>query len=135
MTMNPTIKQQWINKLRDGTVQQATAMLEDAHGAMCCLGVLMLCQGPTPVEYFSAYAGNDPDYGEVSKKLMASTVPQQFNAGLEKREMNKLAVMNDGGWYNPTLGTLLDETEKDGTAQEFKKHTFAEIADYIEKNL
>lgn len=120
MAMNPTIKQQWIDKLRDGTVQQAVSTLEDSTGAMCCLGVLMLVQGKSPVEYFETL-----EYDIISNELMTSTIPQQFAAGLEQCEMGRLAAMNDGGLYRSI----------DGTAQEFQKHTFAEIADYIEQNL
>lgn len=78
--------QTWIDTLNSGSIQQAHGALENEAGEMCCLGVLMQCQGRPAWDY---YDGNQDD-------LERSDLPGGYGAGLHESVMNALAHLNDG---------------------------------------
>jgi hypothetical protein len=80
--MDKKIKRKWIRALRSGKYEQATSMLCDKSGAMCCLGVLAVIQGAS--------------IGSIQNG-MTSDLAIGLNAGLRKRDREKLSYMNDDG--------------------------------------
>lgn len=100
--MNPEIKAKWVKALRSKRYKQAEGTLRDDEGAMCCLGVLGTVQRI--------------DWDGVDD-FVTETLPEGFNAGLTKRQRNRLAKMNDG------------------TGSGGRRYSFKEIADYIEAKL
>lgn len=107
--MDAKLKAGWVKALRSGEYRQAQGLLMDKTGALCCLGVL--CKV----------------------------------AGLEIRPDGKGVVGADEStntaMYEPIFGILGGHaqscplsTRNDG-ASGFHRHTFPEIADYIEANL
>lgn len=108
--MDAKLKAKWIKALRGGKFKQTTGSLYDGF-AYCCLGVLATIQG---CDIEKAIPDQDD---RVTEHL-----PRGFNAGLSPAQRAGLASRNDGchdsyeGKTNP-------------------RHSFGEIADYIEKNL
>ena len=100
--MDKKLKQKWIRALRSGKYQQANGVLCNNHNAMCCLGVLAVIQG----------ASLGSIRGQATCNLAFG-----LNAGLRKKDREKLSYMNDG------IGDA-------SSAKNFK-----EIAAYIKKKL
>ena len=103
--MDQELKAKWVAALRSGTYTQGRAKLKDEAGAMCCLGVLREIIEPGCEEV------ND-DEGEY--------LPSRFHTatGLAWVTQDLLAGMNDGN-----------------ELKRIKRHSFAEIANWIEANL
>ncbi len=117
--MNLELKQKWLDALRSGKYKQGTQYLNSSSG-YCCLGVLCEVAGipAKPEEYWSTamrYDGNN--------KLLTFALQTQFE--LSPLATDTLMKMNDGWMCYPSA-------ESEGSV---RKHTFAEIADYIEKEL
>ena len=131
-TLDPEIKEDWIEALLSGDHEQTRGRLEDVNtGEQCCLGVLcdildlprtvviptMAPGGGTLSGYviYGEYDGcvfslTDDDYGT---NFSSGTVPEKVakDIGLRQIDQNELAYLNDKGT------------------------TFEEIADWIEVNL
>lgn len=124
--MKEDLKSKWVSALRGGEFAQTTGNLKDGDG-YCCLGVLCVVAGAEWKEhdkydeiimeqrYFSNVpvlngdclsAGEDQELGDVGMQVFGITPDVQ----------KTLVEMNDG-W------------------EDTRKHSFPEIADYIEKNL
>lgn len=147
--MNPEIKAKWIADLTIGRYKQAHGMLETQAGAMCCLGVEMACQGKTPAEYFNVdwdvnwasattHPGDwtTPSSSRSPEALHDNTLPDDVAAGLTAVETTLLALLNDGSAVCGLHTTEL--AYKWGVAYQIdtpRRHTFAEIAAIIERNL
>lgn len=111
---------EWIADLRDPENRQINGQLkreltgpeyEHIYG-YCCLG--RLCE--IAVEHDLLVKKNNNDYAQNGYILHTSLENFRYTIGLEDREEQKLIRMNDG---------LHSE----------RKHTFPEIAEYIEKNI
>jgi len=110
--MNPDIKKQWVEALRSGRFIQTDGMLRDMESKFCCLGVLCDIVDPNGWNYNS---------GEGFKHCGLSGLPSQdilTSVGLDDDVARTLSEMNDG----------IDQSRD-------TRHTFVEIADYIEANL
>lgn len=125
--MDAELKAKWIEALRSGKYPQGKSVMISGAGTFCCLGVLAIVAGAT-VEPISTYedeeTGNliqDEDYHSIT--LAESTCDgelfnkEQLKAlGLTCHVQAALSEMNDG---SPEFAPNL---------------SFAEIADFIEKN-
>ena len=132
--MDQNIKKLWCDTLRSGTIKQATRVLQNASGAMCCLGVLMTVQGQKPIDYFKrelpltdyngVYGVKRCNWSDVNDaltdRLQSATVPGPLSAGIAQTVMDTLAAMNDGSVYEGIT---------------YPQHDFAQIAAWIEENL
>jgi hypothetical protein len=104
--------ERWVENLRSGRYKQGTRRLwKDVNGERhyCCLGVLCDTAG---VKMFQAIY--DP---HLSQDTIGSA-PEEL--GLTRAEVEHLWMMNDG-------------EDNDGNDKPYK--TFAQIADWIEKNI
>ena len=104
--MKHELKTKWIKALRSGKYRQGRGRLKYGD-RYCCLGVLRHISDPKDTRHSS----NTLTYEQMKDYGMDMHSP-----------LHILSNMNDG--REPTYG------DKPG-----KKHSFAEIADYIEKNL
>lgn len=116
--LDPEFKKKWVEALRSGKYRQATGQLYDHHGgdipAMCCLGV---------AEHILGTSLEDMDSEMYFPKDLANPLSPEILWGTNDTKDGTdvactLAYMNDGN-----------------TAKKIKKHTFEEIADWIEQNL
>lgn len=111
--MDQELKTKWVEALRSGKYKQATKVLRDSQsGGFCCLGVLLDISdtGKWAHDHFVTDDGCYTLYGELE------SYGRCF--GLLTSQEATLINMNDG-------------SESKGV----RPHSFAEIADYIEKNL
>lgn len=122
--MKAEIRQQWLDKLRSGEIQQAKGVLRNECGGMCCLGVLLDVIAPNdwgPVV-------TDESIGRVHSHTLATAehdfiVYQQREAlGLDGR------IFNDRSASDTSVGHYLADMNDHGKS-------FAEIADWIETNI
>lgn len=115
--MLASLKRKWIAALRSGKFKQGSGDLYD-DGSYCCLGVLAKVQGAKVVNNDRLVRnGKDVRKDHQSKGHKMEFLDKQFCAGLHTKTQQRLGNMNDGkGAY---LG---------------KRKSFAEIADFIEKN-
>jgi hypothetical protein len=106
--MNPELKAKWVEALRSGTYLQAIGTLKDEFGGgYCCLGVLADITG-------LAIRGNtvlDKDGGSLGYQPICEMI-----SGEPLADLTALWWRNDG-------------------KQGFERHSFDQIADYIEANL
>lgn len=103
--MNEKIAKEWVEALRSGEfVQGDKQRMKDETGGYCCLGVLSCLHNCTMT----------PDLKDGDEEM--PTYECRRWAEMEAASASLLANMNDGS-----------ETFK-------RRHSFAEIADYIEKN-
>lgn len=119
--MEKRLKAKWVRALRSGRYKQTGGDLKNAEG-YCCLGVLCSVAGARWTG--EEWGGLKPILrGKVIKHEDEELLSPSFRrqVGLTKRRQSILTDMNDGGH------------DKDNVWQEPK--SFAEIADYIEKNL
>ena len=116
--MVPELKQQWIEALRSGKYQQTVECLRDADG-YCCLGVLADIQGvewiweqgkETPSDTFVFY--DDEDQYDIE-------LPDYLLAKIDAGKVSHLVNMNDGTQFHEGI----------------RRHSFEEIANYIEENI
>jgi hypothetical protein len=113
--MNLELKTQWVAALRSGKYKQATGTLHNqATDEYCCLGVLICIQGKTVEEALDI----NPDTKDYVRNgvLNSSWVPDNLSGGMTETDRRECAYRNDG-----TAG--------------HNKHTFEQIADYIETTL
>lgn len=103
----------WVDTLNSGAIKQAHAFLETDGGAMCCLGVLMQCQGKRPWTFYD---------GRLSE-LQTSVVPFEYASGLSSAVMRVLAHLNDGTMMEIPYNKCLNKGSK--------PHSFKEIAAII----
>lgn len=111
LPMNPQFKKPWVEGLRSGKFNQGREVLKyqgdiESEDEYCCLGVLCHIAG---IEFTSE--GYDGDESLLTKDLL-----EKFK--LEDHTQNLLSSMNDGaGIFSGA------------------KHSFAQIADWIDTNL
>lgn len=116
--MNPELKAQWLEALRSGRYQQGTGALRNSDQCYCCLGVLADIRDPSR---WSEQADNQDNLDRPAMYTYNSLSVEMLSGDLQ-RELGiyhiagRLAAMNDG-------------------TDDHRKHSFAEIADYIEANL
>jgi hypothetical protein len=106
--MDANLKAKWIDALRSGEYQQGRCQLRTSEEEFCCLGVVLDIQNARWDEG-RAILG-DRSVGSLD------TPPSGLLGDLSEGDADTLIAMNDG---------------TDGK----RKHSFAEIADYIEQNL
>lgn len=139
--MNETVKTAWCARLRSGTVKQGKGALR-VGDAFCCLGVL--CE-------LAVEAGVVPPPAHVAGTTWLYGVDDDANDMVLPGAVADWAGLNDtnpcvGNWkladYND--GVEDDDREykhspdydpNDDDDYDLRSHTFAEIADLIEKNL
>jgi len=113
----PEVKAKWLDALRSGRYEQGSSCLRDEGNHYCCLGVLVDIVDPSG---WSDHANACVGDLNVYQHRRDTQIPD-FDIRAQLGIVNiatTLAVMNDG-----------DDT--DGV----KRHSFAEIADWIEANL
>ena len=103
--MDVKIKEKWLEALRSGKYRQTRGKLKSRNGAFCCLGVLCDIQGAKWIWKNKFYSTNGDE----------ALPPKEFSAGISDIDMPLLTSRNDGSGH--------------------KKHSFVQIADYIEANL
>lgn len=127
--LDPQFKSNWVNALRSGKYIQGTGLLvnipdEDSKLPIthCCLGVAGAICGISAEEL---------ETGEILNDLNKSSFPEHLvdfwnNCNLQSH----LASMNDGEILVKDRDMLVPTSRPI-----FKKYSFLEIADWIEKNL
>jgi hypothetical protein len=106
--VDQTLKSKWVAALRSGKYEQCSGSLH-RDGGYCCLGVLWDISGNPWIDKDRGIAGF-LDNNETFEKLFM----REF--GIPSKTSAKLADKNDG-------------------AAPQRRHSFAEIADYIEKSI
>lgn len=109
--MDEKLKAKWVAALRSGKYEQCKNRLSDGKGGYCCYGVLRHVANPTDTR--SAQDRNSTLTRDQLKEYGFD--PYMF-------ERARLECMNDG--HDPDKTYDID-----------RQYSFAEIADYIEKNL
>lgn len=107
--MDAKLKADWVKALRSGEYRQARGVLQDKTGALCCLGVLCKVAGLDIREDGRGVVGAD----ESTNTAMYTPIFDMLGG---HSKSHPLSTRNDG-------------------ASGFHKHTFPEIADYIESYL
>jgi hypothetical protein len=108
MSMNPDIKAKWVAALRSGEYKQGTGSLRNSQNEYCCLGVLCevaVEEGLIP----PATLLGEGDYYGYNEHI--SFLPSSLSKGFNLHQTHDLIRLNDE-----------------------EKWSFANIADYIEKN-
>lgn len=131
--MNQEIKAKWVAALRSGKYKQGKGCLKTADGTMCCLGVLsdlFIQENPKRAQW-ATEINNDGqyafEYGVDAEEALALPLPVSVWAGLDDE--------SDPIILSGRIGRRASELN-DGVANKtIFQHTFAEIADLIEKNL
>lgn len=118
--INKAIKKQWLAALRSDKFKQGSQQLLSEDG-YCCLGVLACVVDPKRKTWGAGHVffGGDPSRGDIVKEqveLLGGCIPP--------KTIDKLTKMNDG--YVPPPYAV--------NKREYAKHTFAEIADFIERS-
>lgn len=119
--MDPELKTKWLKALRGGGYRQGVGALrrrseDDGKLNYCCLGVLATVAGePWYDEYCDGSSYGIPIANDY---VMATLLPNKVldKVGMTKTAQRRLASMNDGD-------------------DDYKKHSFRQIADWIEENL
>lgn len=119
--MDAKIKAKWIAALRSGSYQQGTETLR-AKNKYCCLGVLCDVDGaewrersPASHVFIALGMGDAELEGNYCNEI-----------GISKEEQDLLMAMNDG---------TANSREAAKWGIESRRHTFAEIADWVEEHL
>lgn len=114
--------EKWLTALRSGEYDQAQEVLHDQdHNAYCCLGVLMACNGTPP---YSAESGEEEEQGEeLPLKSWLDAQGITFSSTSDMLDSKDRLGRTP---YLPLMGCTADQANDSG-------HTFAEIADAIEK--
>lgn len=124
--MDKELKDKWVKALRSGEYKQGVAHLvnENDQGhykSYCCLGVLCKIKGYKD-DQFELY-NTLTEFVENSDLFPANeiinTVLEEF--GISEKDQDILVTMNDG------------DNREDVPPQ--RRHSFNEIADWIERNL
>jgi hypothetical protein len=122
--MKAEIRQQWLDKLRSGKIKQAKGILHGECGGMCCLGVLLDVIAPNDWQPVVT----DESERRVHPHAMATdehdfiTYQHRESLGLAGR------IFNDRSESDTSIGHYLADMNDHGKS-------FAEIADWIEKNI
>lgn len=125
-----SIKSKWIKALRSGVYKQGTYYLRNGEPnayTLCCLGVCQDIQKPGGFDDFLETQSNfNGEYYQdilgVSNNVLE--VPHYVDQNTE----SILACLNDGSQvFDPVTNTSLNSQRH--------KHSFDEIADWIEENL
>lgn len=104
-------RDEWVRALRSGEFKQGRGQLRHA-GRYCCLGVL--CQLRPDIKW----RGGDAIWGHGEEAGGTLPLSLAVELGMRQHHVGHLVDMNDG---DKIYGV--------------RKHSFAEIADYIEANL
>lgn len=112
---SPDLKAKWLEALRSGKYQQAHGTLKDIHGAMCCLGVACDIIDPGAWNIAPTKHDDTEGFGWNDNSPAYVTAPIR-HLGITSNQAMMLAKMNDGN-------------------EHYRRHSFAEIADWIEANL
>jgi hypothetical protein len=112
--MDKTLKRKWLKALRGGRYKQGEGELKAFDRTYCCLGVLANIQG-------AKWKSGVPKIGGVQASPRGEydilLLRPDFAGGITQVRQFRLAEMNDGsGRYT-------------------SRHTFEDIADYIEREL
>jgi hypothetical protein len=106
--LSPEFKAKWLAALRSGKYEQGRGFLRSENDCYCCLGVALDLCGVV----WKADSWRDGRYGTAEHGSWAYPIaPERKTLGLTLDQAHELASLNDMG------------------------KSFAEIADYIEKNL
>jgi len=132
--MDAQLKAKWVEALRSGKFKQGEGRLhEPKEDSFCCLGVLAsICGaefGPVKVDEGDDDGPTQYDYeatidGYLISEPQSEEFKTEFTIKLGIPDQHELIARNDGH-------RLLDP----GHPEHLHKHTFAEIADYIEANI
>lgn len=127
--MDKELKQKWIDALRSGEYKQTKGTLRDTNGH-CCLGVL--CDVAKPPEWDGErVVWFDDLWEEVNEET--DELPAFLVRRWNMPDTETLMSMNDGTPKLDSFGVPITANGKFVWAGDNK--TFAEIADYIEKEL
>jgi hypothetical protein len=119
--MNPSIKQEWLEALRSGQYKQGKHRLQNSTGGFCCLGVLCDIASRHGVGGWRLEGEDPPVYDCSASGLVDTAVGRLPRAVIDWAGL--------GGQTDPMAGEARLSTLNDCG------HTFAEIADLIEKKL
>ena len=125
--MNESEKKLWTDALRSGDYEQENGMLKNAHAGIvrhCCLGVAVEVLG-TPLEKENNLAMSA--YGESAR-----CVP---DAGFQRRMGMDADQYDMDGVFAPSSDGIQSASSICMDMNDDKGKTFAEIADWIDKNL
>lgn len=126
--MNPEIRAQWTAALRSGEYEQGRGYL-NVDGKLCCLGVLCELAVKAGVIETHVYEGREAVYYDGSSDTL--TVKVREWAGLPENN-----VHNNPG--NPSVavdGHAVSLAELNDGENDWKRHSFDEIADLIDAQL
>lgn len=133
--MDAALKAKWVEALRSGDYRQGEGQLHNNdNDTFCCLGVLCVVMGaafgPAHIEYETddGLAVCEATHVPVlNGEVLSSGEDNELSRSLERRlgiNQNTLISMNDGSY--------LDQPDHAGFV---RKHSFSEIADYIEQHI
>jgi hypothetical protein len=115
--MDPVVKAAWLEALRSGRYEQTTGVLRretKKRSGFCCLGVVCDTREGSQERWGEKDENGEwAHFGEHHSAYLPKDVEEAIN--LDPAARNHLVVMNDGFGEN--------------------KHSFLEIADWIEANL
>lgn len=121
-----TFKAKWLAKLRSGNLKQGKGKLWDGAG-YCCLGVACVVAGRVDVK--------DPSVWGHFYYPSESQVSKQIYAVLNQHVDGDLFGWYNGNTENETLRSVLSILNDGSDHYSVRRHSFAEIADLIEKHL
>lgn len=130
VVMDAQLKTKWIAALRSGEFEQAQGELHDARNdSYCCLGVLCKVAGAEWTSFEKEMLGEDGFY-----RATRDHVPVKDGELLGDTDGEELepAACEKFGIPDQTIFIYMNDGN---TKRDIKPHSFAEIADYIEKNL
>lgn len=128
--MDIQLKAKWIAALRSGEFKQAQGELHDARNdSYCCLGVLCKAVGAEWTSFEKELWGHDGLY-----RVMREHVPVKDGELLGDTDGEELEETTCVKFGIPDQ-TIFIHMNDGNTKLDIKPHSFAEIADYIEKNL
>lgn len=138
--MNPEVKAEWVAALRSGEHKQTTGHLKDDNG-MCCLGVLCDIAAKHNADFRwdgDSKDGNGKDcyefsaYGDGYPYTSNSVLPYTVTKWADLRDDNpRILEMQNKFGDSVSLAQLNDGNKE----FRIERHTFAQIADIIEKYL
>lgn len=139
--MNPEVKAEWVAALRSGEYMQTKGHLKDSNG-MCCLGVLCdIAAKHEPgwkweAEAFPDTNGDDcyefTSFKDDHPYTSNSVLPWPVKRWADLRDENpRIAQLLDDTGDAVSIASLNDGNKGIGV----EHHTFAQIADIIEKYL
>lgn len=124
--MTPELKQKWIDALRSGTYKQGYKTLHPRTD-FCCLGVLCDIAG---YEWTQEDATLNPHHSCAAGTGYIEADDEAEKLGLPTEIQRICYSMNDATWTDADQD-IVDRFEIDPN----HRYSFAEIADFLEKNL